>query len=477
MTTYKQIIYALLTFAAVALLFSVVGLIAYNPLSMVIGLIILVGVALIINYLMGYVFKTKPHQESAIITALILFFVFTPPNNLHDFVIFALLAGFAMASKYIIVWRGRHIANPAAVSAVIVGAIGLQFASWWVATGPLLVPTIILGGLVLYKNKHVAMGLIYIVVGFMTALIVSSIQGSSLVDAAPIILTSYPIFYLACFMLSEPLTLPPRRYQQFGLAVLVAVLVNAQLHIASLSITPEIGLVVGNIVAFLFTQRAAVGLKLLSKKPLGLTQIEYVFEPTRRPSYLPGQYLELSLPHANADLRASRRMFTIASSPTSKQVRIGVKHNNPSSSFKKALKQLPVGTMLKTTGIYGDFLLPKDSKQKVLMVAGGIGVTPFRSQVEYLADSNQLRDVTLLHFINSKEDALYSHVFEKARKKGVTIHVTTDRIDEKMIKKLVPDVAERAVYVSGPPPMVDGAKQILGSLGAQSITTDYFAGY
>lgn len=474
---YRQVMYALLTLLAVALLFSITGQIAYNPLSMIIGLIILVITALLVNYLMSYIFKVKPHQESAIITALILFFVFTPPNNLRDFVVFGLLAGFAMASKYLIVWRGRHIANPAAISAVIVGAIGLQFASWWVATGSLLIPTIVLGGLVLYKNKRIKMGLLYVVVGFVTALIVSFNQGTSLIDAAPIILMSYPILYLAAFMLTEPLTLPPRRYQRYIVAVFVAVIVNAQLHIASITITPEIGLVIGNIIAFMFTQRATIGLKLLSKKPLGPTQIEYVFEPTRRPNYLPGQYLELTLPHANADMRATRRMFTVASSPTSKEIRIGVRHNTPSSSFKKALKQLPVGTILKTTGIYGDFLLPNDTKQKVLMVAGGIGVTPFRAQVEYLADSDESRNVILLHFVSSKDDAIYGDVFEKARKKGITVHVITNRIDEAIVKKLVPDVSERAIFVSGPPPMVDGAKQVLSSLGARSVTTDYFSGY
>jgi ferredoxin-NADP reductase len=141
----------------------------------------------------------------------------------------------------------------------------------------------------------------------------------------------------------------------------------------------------------------------------------------------------------------------------------------------------------------GDFVLPKDPRQKCVLIAGGVGVTPFRSMLKYLLDTRQRRPITLLYANKSVEDILYKDIFDRAEHElGIrTIYTVTDtdnlpaswtgqigRITPKMIKTLVPDYRRCTFYVSGPKGMVDSFKESLGMMRIRSsqIKTDFFSG-
>lgn len=152
---------------------------------------------------------------------------------------------------------------------------------------------------------------------------------------------------------------------------------------------------------------------------------------------------------------------------------------------------MPVGTPIIAAQLAGDFVLPKDSSIKLVFIAGGIGITPFRSMIQYLLDTKEKRDITLIYVNRNKEDVAYRDVFDRAHAElGVkTIYlfnnpkeipessVQRDSITDALVKE-VPDYLGSSFYISGPNAMVSDVKSHLKNIGVRSrnIETDYFPG-
>ncbi len=205
-------------------------------------------------------------------------------------------------------------------------------------------------------------------------------------------------------------------------------------------------------------------------------------------NFLPGQFLEWTLYHKKPDDRGIKRYFTIASSPTEKDLLLTTKIIPKSSSYKKALKNLKVGKRIIISKPQGDFVLPENDKQKLIFIAGGIGITPFRSIIKYLIDKNLKRDIILFYNANSVEEFSFKDILENLGIK--IIYIISDNppknwkgetgyLNEKIIKKHAPDWKERLFYVSGPEPMVNTTNNILikMSVPRKQIKNDYFPGY
>jgi ferredoxin-NADP reductase len=236
-------------------------------------------------------------------------------------------------------------------------------------------------------------------------------------------------------------------------------------------------------------------LKLKEVREVSTDVYEYVFAADRKVRFTPGQYAEWTLPHPSPDTRGNRRYFTIASSPTERYVRIGVKfYHKPPSTFKKALAHMNVGDTIVASHIGGDFVLPRDTKRKLVFIAGGIGVTPFRSIVRHSLDTGQVRDIIFLYAVRTPKDIAYREILEEAQKKlGMkVIYIASDptsvtsewkgrvgTIDAKLLMQEIPDISERAFYISGPQGMVTDIADILHSMGVHrsQITGDYFPGF
>lgn len=475
-TMYRLIVYLLVVLATVAVVLSIFGVLDFDPFAMILGGVVLGATSVGINALFAYMFGVPRNSESALISALILFFLFTPPSSPQGAVGMAFVAAIAAASKYLLAWKGRHIFNPAASAAVISGFVGLGFASWWVATGPLIIVTALLGCIILYKTRRMQMGLLYVAVSIVAIVLTTLVQGRDVMAILPQLATSWPLVFFACFMLSEPLTMPPRKYQRYLFAAGIAVIANTQWHVGGIFTSPEIALVIGNIYAFLCGQRGAIQLTLIARKQLSGGQIEYIFKPSRPLKHDAGQYIEIQLPHKNSDRRGVRRTFTIASAPGSKHIKLGIRHYQPSSTFKQALQTMEIGKTISATGIYGDFLLPADQSEKLLFVAGGIGITPFRSQLQWLLNNDQQRDGILLYSVREVTDAIY-HDILMAKEHGIKTHVIAGPVTGDVLRQYVPDIANRHVFVSGPPPMVDAVEAEVKRQGAKKVSKDHFNGY
>ncbi|MET3807518.1 ferredoxin-NADP reductase/predicted membrane protein [Nakamurella sp. UYEF19] len=489
-TMYRLVSLCLAVLAVLAFLFSATNKIAYTPGAMGATLGLLLIVTIVSGRLFAVLFRARAHTESSIITALLLFFILQPTNDLTTLGQVALAAVFASASKYLLAVRGRHIFNPAAVGAVWLAVFHFYLAFWWIASPIMLPGTVILAFVVLYRTRRLPLGAVFALVAAVILMSRSLSSGTDFADALKFTFAQTPLVFFAGFMLSEPLTLPPARWQQLTVAAAVGVLFSVPITIGTFSVGPETALIVGNALAFAFGQRKAVELVLTAKKALSPTAMEFVFAPRSGIAFKAGQYLELSLPHAKTDSRGSRRAFSIASAPQEAgAVRIGIKVPERASSFKSALRDLPIGETVRATGVSGDFLLPRNTSTPILLVAGGIGITPFISQLGSLPGDHR-RDVVLVYAAGDAAEVSYLDELQAAGVRSVVItkdgsaqlpagfeSVTAARLDRELLARLVPDIDKRHVYISGPPSLVGSIGDAARALKARKIEKDYFSGY
>lgn len=486
---YRLLSIVLSTMAITALVLSIAGLLPQQPVAILISAIVLILVSYGSNLLFSRLFSVKAHQESSYITALILFFIFSPSLHYVQLSELALVATIASASKYILAVRGRHIFNPAAIATVILSLLGIAYASWWVATPILLPITLLSAGLVLYKTRRLMLASLFLFVAVAAILTDATVHGQNL-PAAIAQLPSWPLVFFAGIMLSEPLTLPPRRWQQYLVAVIVALLFAMPIHIASFSSTPAVALIVGNLIAFTFLQRRSILLMYKGREQLTPRSWEYRFKLVRPLHFLPGQYMEITVPHTPKDSRGIRRTFSIVAAPGATDITFGVRMYDKSSSFKAALKSLHKGAVIHATTVGGDFILPTQPNAPLLFIAGGIGITPFISHLLALRQQHETRDIVLVYSVSSMDDLAYVDLLRSADIRVIVVtpsneqlpvsswqHVNEKHISTELFDELIPDTVTRRVYVSGPPAIVDRTKQIMKQLGVHRVTSDYFTGY
>lgn len=488
---YRLVTIALLTLLFVATILAVFDQVPYSPFAIVFSAIIIVAAGYVSNRVIGRQFGVRPHGESAIITSLLLLFLFPSTEEPLGLLALAVIASIASASKYILAWRGKHIFNPAAIAAVIAALTGLGYTTWWISTPPLLPLTLFAAVLILYKTRRLEMGVLFVAIAAPLVLIVALFNGQT-INSGLLDLLSWPIIFFMGFMVSEPLTMPPRKKQQWGIAALVAILMVLPIRFGMFPMTPECALIIGNLVAFsFFGLKRGVQLRFLGKKQLTPSSIEFSFQPLGRPvAFEAGQYTELMLPHTKADSRGYRRMFSIASAPEDTTVRFGVKFYPKGSTFKRNLLKLQPGRVITATAVLGDFVLPKDTKKPLLFIAGGIGITPYISHLEEVKRLGQTRDIVLVYGVPHINEIAYIDELLDANIRVVvaladgvpadhdnlTMHVSKF-IDMPLIEKTVPDFAQRHAYISGPPGMVNAVKAGLKRNGVKEVKTDYFTGY
>lgn len=493
-TMYRLLLYYLGGLLLIAGGLSAFGALHYQPLSIALSTFILVTASWVINKVFAYLFDAPTNSESSIITALILALIITP--NLTPIGILFLVAasGLAIASKYLLAIHKKHIFNPAAIAVALTALGPQQSASWWVGTSAML-PFVLLGGIIMTRKIHrERMVLSFLMSTFGATMLYSWLSGANAITNLHHMIVSSSVFFLGFVMLTEPLTSPTTARRQTWYGVLVGALLPPQAHLFNFYSSPELALMAGNIFSYLVSPKTKLFLSLRQKIRIANNSVDFVFTPDRKFKYKPGQYMEWTLPHSKTDARGNRRYFTMASSPTEADLRIGVKFYENGSSFKQALLDMDRATPIVASQIAGDFVLPKDKTQKLVFIAGGIGITPFRSMVKYLIDTDEPRTITMLYSARTEADIAYQPVFEAARQAiGLnTIYTLTGTktpttathshngpITAELIKRAIPDYGERVYYISGTNAMVAAMQALLAGLGVhqRQIKVDFFPGY
>lgn len=501
MSMYRLVLAALGVLTLVALVLSFFGLVVPSPLELLATLAVLLLAAVGANALAQRLLGLPIRHESSLITAGILVFVLRPTILPLELAGIALAAVVAVVSKYVIAWRGRHILNPAAVGASVLTITGLGSSAWWVGAPALAAPVLVLGLLVLIRTERLRVVALFFVVAVGVSVLRVAVQSQAAgfaFDAGQTLqftLWSSPFLFLGAFMLSEPLTLPPRRWQQLTVAAVVGVLAGWPIPVGSFTLGQERALLIGNLLAFVWAAHHALRLRLTDAQMLTPTVRQLTFEARRPLRFAAGQYLELTVPHAKADARGTRREFSIVSAPSDAPVvRIAYRvkaeagAGSGESSYKRALAVASPGADYAATGVWGDFLLPSNPSSPVLLVAAGIGITPFISQLREARARGIERDAVLVYIASEASELAFRDELEAS---GIEVIVFTRdqprelpprwlwgrgvRLDAEGLARVVPDISSRHAYVSGPPRLIAELAPALEK--ARSLTTDAFAGY
>ena len=199
----------------------------------------------------------------------------------------------------------------------------------------------------------------------------------------------------------------------------------------------------------------------------------FVFE-TGGASWQAGQYQTWELAQVEGDDKAKRRFFTIAAAPSEGEFHISTRVSD--SAFKQALNALRPGDEIEAHGIEGDFVWEDD--EVVVLVAGGIGVTPYRSMLLERAATGKLLDAHLLYFGRDENFAFRSEFdrLQAAHPELKIDYIVGESITADTILLHAPEAIEKTTYLSGPEPIVDTVGDDLQQRGVK-LKQDWFPGY
>lgn len=237
--------------------------------------------------------------------------------------------------------------------------------------------------------------------------------------------------------------------------------------------------------------------KLTDKKDEASGTKSFFFEPEEKIDWLPGQYFYITLPKlTHEDPRGNTRHVTNSASPTEGNlVRITTRVRKE-SGFKQSLDELPIGSEIEGKGPNGIFTIDEKAIGSHIFLAGGIGITPFRSIIKYALDKNLGLNMNLVYSNSLPEEIAFRKELENwTSNQNFKLYMTiskpeeskekwdglTGRIDENLINKLFAkqDLQKSIFWVSGPPTFVDAMEEMLGKMRipVDNIRTEKFTGY
>ena len=201
------------------------------------------------------------------------------------------------------------------------------------------------------------------------------------------------------------------------------------------------------------------------------------FTPDKPLDYTAGQFIELTLPHEAADSRGIKRWFTLSSSPTEPLLGITTKLAEQPSSFMKSLFSLQPGEVVNFSAAMGDFVVPINKTIPLLFVVGGIGITPLRSMLQWLKDSNQKRHIEVLFTAKTAADLAFLPLLNSQA--SIKHFVNNQKLTSQDVLAVANTQPNSLIYISGPEKFVE---QLVTELQAADIAmsrlvTDYFPGY
>ncbi|CAN5116959.1 FAD-dependent oxidoreductase [soil metagenome] len=226
----------------------------------------------------------------------------------------------------------------------------------------------------------------------------------------------------------------------------------------------------------------------VEKKQLTEGISSFSFKPAQPYRYTSGQFIELTLSGHHEDGKPAKRWFTLSSTPLDALLTITTRVGTDQHSvFKRALNNLASGAEVDISEPMGDFVLPKFIQTPLIFIAGGIGVTPFRSMLEWLALTSEQRPIRMLYSVKKEEDIIFQDTFDAA-KQHVTIVVDDPsaawggergHLTAEMVLGLKQPTDDTLLYISGPEPFVQKLQADLIALGVsrQQIVVDEFQGY
>jgi ferredoxin-NADP reductase len=238
-----------------------------------------------------------------------------------------------------------------------------------------------------------------------------------------------------------------------------------------------------------------LSLPLVGRREVAERTMSFAFElEGQRFAFRPGQYVQITQgtpPHQDA--KGNTRSFSIASSPNDPVLLIATRLTG--SAFKRSLAEIPLGTRLDVQGPMGSFVLPQDATRPLALVAGGIGITPFRSMIKMVTEQQLLHRLTLIYSNRTPRDAPFLEelatwetenpnfrlvaTMTALESSSTTWQGRRGYVDGRMIREVLGNPEPFLFYVAGPERMVAGVAQALTEAGASQdmVRTEEFPGY
>jgi NAD(P)H-flavin reductase len=191
------------------------------------------------------------------------------------------------------------------------------------------------------------------------------------------------------------------------------------------------------------------------------------------------------------DEKGPRRHISVVTSPNARGV-LGLCTRIRDTAFKRSLAELPVGTEVDVEQPKGNFLLPTDTDRPYVFVAGGIGITVFRSMLLYITEEGLPHRVTLVYSNRDRESTAFLDELQDLADGNENIRLVltmtddegwdgeTRLIDPDMLRDhLEGDLGDYSYLVAGPPPMTQAVVEKLKDAGIpdEQVSSDSFSGY
>ncbi len=210
----------------------------------------------------------------------------------------------------------------------------------------------------------------------------------------------------------------------------------------------------------------------------------FYFKPQNPITWKAGQHATFTILHDNPDDRGINRFFTIASAPHEGFLMVTTRYaGENSSTFKKAMMGLEKGHDISVLGPQGEFIVEDFSKSYVF-IAGGIGITPFRSILSDLDFRNKISDMEIFLIYNNRNNEIvfkddFDILANNYNKFKVRYVINPEVCTVELIRVAVPYYMDKSYYISGPPGMVKAIEEALMADGIPEVQLkrDFFPGY
>lgn len=220
------------------------------------------------------------------------------------------------------------------------------------------------------------------------------------------------------------------------------------------------------------------------------------FHFTRPPGFefRPGQSIDMTLiDPPETDGEGNTRALSIASPPFEDHLTVATRMRD--SAFKRVLRNAPPGLEVKIESPGGSFTLHKNATKPAVLLAGGIGITPFLSMVRQAAKDKPSRLLYLFYSNRRSEDAPFLDLLGRLPAENTNFRFIptmtgmakshrqwtgeTGVINKEMLLRYVPQPVEPIYYIAGPPAMVTAMRKMVVSAGVDEddIRTEEFSGY
>lgn len=240
--------------------------------------------------------------------------------------------------------------------------------------------------------------------------------------------------------------------------------------------------------------------RLAKKEYVAENTMAFYFERPQDFNFKPGQYLDVTLMDpAQTDPEGNIRSFSIASTP--KEDRLMVVSRMRNSAFKRVLQATPLNGEVELEGPFGDFTLHHNTKRAAVLLAGGIGITPFLSMIRYATRQKSPLLLYLFYSNRRPEATAFLRTLQKLEEENTNLRFIptmtamdnttamdnsqqewtgeTGFIDGKMLSRYLKQFRGPIYYVAGPPSMAAAMRQVLATVAVDQddIISEDFVGY